>query len=234
MTIFICKFCSSERKNKLSLSKHQELCESNPNRRVTPFQDLEFQRTKLKTNQYIKANLLGLPKPELSEQTLIKMSKSSSERRHTDATKKRLSDLRKKFLTENPEKHPWKKSSKFTSHPCETLKLFLTDQNIKFESELDPRIEGRHFSIDIAFPDLKVGIEVNGRQHYDADGNLLDYYKKRHDLIEASGWRLIELYYTKCYDQKFIASMIDNLQLSDSINMYAGVSQRSSKPSLTE
>ena len=55
------------------------------------------------------------------------------------------------------------------------------------------------FSIDIAFPDIKFGIEVNGNQHYNSDGTLKPYYKERHDLIEKSGWILLELHYSSCY-----------------------------------
>lgn len=65
----------------------------------------------------------------------------------------------------------------------------------------------RAFSIDIAFPDIKIGIEVNGNQHYNNDGSLKQYYQQRHDLIVDAGWTLIELHYLSCYD----TDVIDNL-----------------------
>ena len=49
-------------------------------------------------------------------------------------------------------------------------------------------------NIDIAFPDIKLGIEINGNQHYNSDGTLKDYYQERHNLIEEAGWKLLEVH----------------------------------------
>ena len=37
----------------------------------------------------------------------------------------------------------------------------------------NPKINGHYFSLDIAFPDIKFAIEVNGNQHYKKDGKLI-------------------------------------------------------------
>ncbi len=110
-----------------------------------------------------------------------------------------MSNLQKKYLQENPENHPWKRKDKFISTPCEFLKNKFRDANIKFEKEFIPLYPDRYFSIDIAFVNKKIGIEVNGNQHYNKNGTLRSYYKKRHDLIEKAGWKLIELHYSKVY-----------------------------------
>ena len=119
----------------------------------------------------------------------------------------KISKGRKLFLSENPEKHPWKKNSKFLSKPCEALKQYLKDKNIKFVEEWNP-IEDRYYAIDIAFPDIKLGIEVNGNQHYNADGSLKEYYQNRHDQIQNAGWKLIELHYSSCYNKTIIDSLL--------------------------
>lgn len=126
----------------------------------------------------------------------------------TPDVKSKISMSRKKFLKENPDKHPWKNSNKFKSNPCEKLKEYLDGKNIKYVAEWQP-LEDRYFSIDIAFPDIKVGIEVNGNQHYTSDGSLTEYYKTRHDLIEAAGWKLIELHYSSCYNTELIDSLLN-------------------------
>ena len=46
---------------------------------------------------------------------------------------KKISDGRKKWLKDNPGKHPWRKKDKFVSAPCEYLKEKLTENNISFE-----------------------------------------------------------------------------------------------------
>lgn len=118
----------------------------------------------------------------------------------TDEEKLKISTSRKKYLIENKDKHPWSRNSKFKSVPCEKVKEYLDNNDIKFIEEYKPLFPRRHFSIDIAFPHLKVGIEINGNQHYNRDGSLKDYYQERHDLIENDGWRLYEFHYSSVYN----------------------------------
>ena len=122
--------------------------------------------------------------------------------------RKKVSEGRKKFLAENPDKHPWKSNSKFKSVPCETLKEYLRKRNISFVEEWQP-LESRGFSIDIAFPDKKIGFEINGNQHYDSTGKLKPYYQERHDLIVSSGWKLIELHYSIAYKPELLDKLFD-------------------------
>ncbi len=69
----ICKFCNKVCKNANSHRNHERLCNLNENRQSTPFQRLEFQQNKIPggggTNRFIKAKKLGLPPPEISEET---------------------------------------------------------------------------------------------------------------------------------------------------------------------
>lgn len=67
-----CQYCGKEYTNKNSLLNHERLCPNNPNRQISP---IEIYNKKKQdklipgTNQYIKAKQLGLPKPEISEET---------------------------------------------------------------------------------------------------------------------------------------------------------------------
>lgn len=122
--------------------------------------------------------------------------------------KQRISAGRKKFLNENPDQHPWKRKDKFKSKPCEALKSYLKSKGLVFVEEWQP-IKDRFYSLDIAFPDIKLGIEVNGNQHYDRNGKLKTYYQERHDLICSTGWKLIELHYVSCYNLEQIDLILD-------------------------
>jgi len=117
-----------------------------------------------------------------------------------------ISEGRKKYLKENPDKHPWKKN-RGKSVPCENVKKFLSSEGMNFVEEFSP-LEDRNFSIDIAFPDIKFGIEVNGNQHYNRDGTLKSYYQERHDLIKSAGWELLELHYSLCFNDEVLAQII--------------------------
>lgn len=130
---------------------------------------------------------------------------------------KKISESRKKYLKENPDKHPWKNKSKFKSIPCEHLKTIFVNKGIKFIEEYTP-LTDHSYSIDIAFPDIKVGIEVNGNQHYNRDKTLADYYQERHDKIESEGWILYEIHYSKVYDSLFIEELLSKINLREQIS----------------
>ena len=127
--------------------------------------------------------------------------------KHTEEAKKKISEGRKLYLAVNPDKHPWKKADKLKSVSCEKLKAFLKLKGLQFVEEFNP-IADRAFAIDIAFPDIKLGIEVNGNQHYQRDGSFHEYYQQRHDLIVAAGWTLIELHYSTCHNQEMLEKII--------------------------
>lgn len=129
--------------------------------------------------------------------------------KHTEEMKDYLSKKRIKWLKQNPEKHPWKKKDKFISVPCQNFKKYLDSINLKYISEYDTYDEThRNFSIDIAFPDIKLGIEINGNQHYNKDGTLKKYYQKRHEIIESCGWKLLEIHYLSCFKEENIKEIV--------------------------
>ena len=119
--------------------------------------------------------------------------------KHSLETKEKMSTIRKKFLQDNPDKHPWRKQNKHISEPCNKAKEFLKLLEVDFIEEFSPEIEGRFFSIDIAIPDKMIAIEINGGQHYSKDGSLKPYYQERHDLIEKAGWKVFEIHCRACF-----------------------------------
>lgn len=131
-----------------------------------------------------------------------------------EEVKKKISESRKRFLKENPDQHPWRRREKQVSVPCERVKEFLRKEKIMFVEEFQP-IEERFYSIDIAFPDIKVGIEINGNQHYNNDGTLKDYYLERHNLIVKEGWKLFEIHYSSCFDDDLISRIIQKYEQPD-------------------
>ena len=208
-----CKHCEQETNlESHAYANHVRWCDLNP-RKAEYLDRLSKAREKRNlqpaSNQYIKASQEGR-KVEISEKTREKLSKAWTGQVHTEETKKLLSEKRRKWLQDNPELHPWKRSSKFISAPCEVLKQRLRDEGIEFEEECTA-VPGRFFSIDIAITAKKIGIEVNGEQHYKRTGELKDYYQARHDLIESLGWTLIELHYTECYNEDAVGAMVKRI-----------------------
>lgn len=208
-----CKHCEQETNLNIGAhANHVRWCSLNPLRSESVL-SLKKAREKRNlqpaANQYTKAAREGR-KIEISEETREKLSKAWTGRVHTEETKKLLSEKRRKWLQDNPELHPWKRSSKFTSVPCEVLKKRLRDEGIAFKEEY-AAVPGRFFSIDIAIPEKRIGIEVNGEQHYKRSGELKDYYRSRHELIESLGWVLIELHYSECYNEDVVGAMVKRI-----------------------
>jgi len=129
----------------------------------------------------------------------------------SDESKKIMSDKRKNYLKNNPDKHPWKNKNKYYSLPCEKIKKELIDNNITFIEEYQP-LEDRFFSIDIAFPDKKIGLEINGNQHYNKDGTLKEYYQERHNLIQQNDWVIYEIHYSLAHSKEFLKTIIKELK----------------------
>lgn len=69
-----CRYCGKECKNNNSLSQHEIRCKKNPNKIPSSFIKYNEEvklgiRKKKYTNQFTKAEILGLPKPVVSEET---------------------------------------------------------------------------------------------------------------------------------------------------------------------
>jgi len=146
--------------------------------------------------------------------------------------REKLSKGRRTFLKNNPDKHPWKRPNKKMSSPCEKFKFALRIAGIDFHEEFSP-VPDRFFSIDIAFPAIRIGIEINGEQHYNRDKSLRKYYQQRHDLIEAEGWTLYELHYSVVFDDNRMKAIIDSIAKThclDSVDLsFELTSQKSHK-----
>lgn len=215
----ICKHCHKEfdiyDKPKGWMANHSRWCTENPKRidyvnnsanAINAMNQARVDNGNL--NQYVKARKLGIP-VIISSETREKLSISSKGRVKSKEEREKLSVARKKWLQENPDKHPWKRIDKFKSAPCEHLKKILTSYGITFEEEYQPLVD-RAFAIDIAIKSKMIAIEVNGNQHYSdpKTGILTNYYKDRHDLITNEGWKIYEIHYAKVYDKSFVDNLI--------------------------
>lgn len=142
---------------------------------------------------------------------------------HSDETKKKISKIRKDWLLNNPDKHVWKRNTKFKSVPCEYLKIIFKNNNINFLPEFPYNKEEfiaysnlitdyKNYSIDIAIPEKKIGLEINGNQHYNSDKTLKKYYQDRHDYFLKNGWTIYEIYYMKVYNNSFVDELINKIK----------------------
>lgn len=187
--IYKCKYCNKIFNFANILATHVRWCDLNPQR-------IECRKNEKKYRQHFCTicgkDLTGITKNNRCDKCKHKLSENA---------KINVSNGRKKWLKNNPDKHPWKKNTKFVSIPCENFKKYLDSINLKYISEYNVYNEAkRNYSIDIAFPDIKLGIEINGNQHYDRNGKLKEYYNNRHTILENLGWKILEIHYTSCFN----------------------------------
>lgn len=146
---------------------------------------------------------------------LFNLKPISKINKHSEETKKKLSIAAKKWIKEYPEKFFLYKKDKRISKPCQEFKKVLKDMEIQFVEEFPPNVPGRNFSIDIAFPDKMIALEINGTFHYEKNGNLKPYYQERHDLIESLGWKVYEIPYYLCYKPEKVKEFVSIIQDSN-------------------
>ena len=175
-----CIFCDKEHSSSTSVKNHQLRCNKNP-QRIKITKNLKGNGGK---NQYTKAKELGLPKPVLSEETIKKLRIASTGRRHTQETKDRISNNRKKYLDENPEKIPYllNHSSKVSYPEKYFIECFKDLNNIKFQYRV-----GR-YSLDFANIDKKVYFEVDGETHY-TNLYTMERDSRRTKFLSEKGWK---------------------------------------------
>lgn len=203
--MYKCEECKLDFINKGSCVRHNNRCRLKEcdinkikNEYVYEFKSTKILQTKYNISFTLLKKILGNKIRNSSEAIKLYKEKNPDKIKHSDDTKKKLSEIRKKYLKQNPDKHPWKNNEKFISKPCEKFKEILNAGGIKYLSEYTP-LENYNYSIDIAFPNIKLGIEINGNQHYNNDKTLKDYYQNRHDILVKNGWDILEIHYSCVY-----------------------------------
>jgi len=110
-------------------------------------------------------------------------------RKHSEETKKKLSEIRKKYLSENPDKVPYKLNhSSKESYP----EKYFTEVFKNEEIEVVKSFYIGLYELDFCIPDKKIDIEIDGSQHYN-DKKIVESDKRRNEFLENDGWDVIRI-----------------------------------------
>lgn len=205
-----CKFCGRETTNPGANKKHENRCNDNPN----PVIYVNYKGTNGNNkgeNQYTKAKRLGLPKPEITEETRKKLSENQKQRTLSQETKDKISKSRIKYLTENPDMVPYKLNhySKGPSYPERYWKKILDKANIKYVMQYPIHT----YQLDFALVEEKIDIEIDGDQHY-LDPRIIESDKRRNEYLESLGWKIIRVRwsdYKKLVDKQDRMDYVTNI-----------------------
>lgn len=177
-----CKYCHKTCKNAISLSAHERLCPMNKDR-------VYVNHTKGHT-PWNK----GLTK--ITSDKVRNIAKRTSEalrgkpgHKHSEATKRLLSDIRKKQIAKNGGVW-WNSRSKCKrSYAEEWIERLLKKEtsDIKFYEEYHI---GKWF-LDFAWPDRKIGLEIDGAQHEWTERKQSDAEKDSY--CQSLGWTILRL-----------------------------------------
>ena len=211
----ICKYCGKEFENKTKLGGHSTYCLNNPNREKN-LQKLNNARQHInyinKDNvkyvcQYCGKEIGNKGCLVLHERKCIKnpnniLSEKQKEKLLKPKNiKKKLSEEHKQKIREsyykwmNEHHDDFIKYSSGQSSLCENFKNKLKENNLSFIEEFTPFYPESGYRLDVAFPDDKIGIEINGTQHYNSNGELNENTLKKQKYFEDRGWKIIQVYY---------------------------------------
>lgn len=174
-----CQFCGRICSNEGNLKRHIKYCIKNPNKIVTKTSLMKEERNSRRDSNG-KLKRKGF---KLSEEHKNKIRESYH-----------------KWLEENRD--AFLKYSKGQSNVCENFKNVLRQNNIDFVEEYMPYWKERLYRLDIAFPDEKIGIEINGSQHYTSSGELTKETLEKQKFFEDRGWKIIQVYYKDAIKEK--------------------------------
>lgn len=220
--MFYCKFCQSEFKTKQELGGHTTVCSKNPNylRNLKilengrnsnfinhvdlnfkcPFCKKEFHNHGAFAYHEKTCYLNPLAEKKLKVKKEKKEFKEKKKRIVTEEHKEKLKKGLIKWREEHKEE--FLRYSRGQSTVCENFKKMLREQNIDFIEEFTPYPEERLYRLDIAFPDEKIGIEINGSQHYNKNGDLNHATLEKQKFFEEHGWKIFQIHYRKCFSIK--------------------------------
>jgi very-short-patch-repair endonuclease len=158
------------------------------------------------------------------QQTIKKIKISNTGKSVSDATREKIRKSLGKFFAAN-DRNGWTNAkNKKESEPEKRFRVILQSLGLDFEQFYKPEDSKRQFRFDFAFPKEKIAIELNGKQHYNSDGSLKEYYQNRHNYLSSLQWNISEIYYSECFDDDNIRRIlsliyIDKLKYSSDISL---------------
>ena len=176
-----CQYCGKDCKNLNSLRQHEIRCKQNPNKMDLSYLDSNRPgKGHQGSNQFIKAKKLGLPVPQVSDETKMKIGSAWRGKTHTEEQKQKISESMKIAIRKYPESYSASNVNGRVKHY--NYNGFKIDG--QWELEVAKFLDDNH--IRWIKPDKGFEYEWNGNIHlYYPDFYLPDYDR----YIEVKGYQ---------------------------------------------
>lgn len=191
-----CKICNRDFNNLGGLNQHIKKCKklsSIKDELIRLYVEESYSVQELRKKFGVQSMdiklILGDKVRSLSDANKLAHKKYPNNFKHTEESKKKIREIRIKFMKENPEQTAWR--TKNLSYP---EKLFL--EKI-YELGLDKKYSiVREYSvfpyfIDFAFVNEKVAVEIDGSQHLLPERKDRD--DKKDELLKNDGWFILRV-----------------------------------------
>ena len=191
MKEFVCKYCGKICKNQNSLTQHEIRCKENPNKIIVISNFIKYNE-KVKTgeivkeykNNYVKAEKLGLPKPQFPEEAKKKLSKAKRGTSMSMELRKRISQT---------QKENYKGKSRWYTQIQHRLS-YAEQYFMPIFPNAEQHYHVNRYFLDFAYPSHNIYIEIDGEQHK-KDPKVVEHDKIRTKILEEDGWTLYKRIY---------------------------------------
>jgi Protein of unknown function (DUF559)/NUMOD3 motif len=136
-------------------------------------------------------------------------------KKHSQETKEKISNSRKKYLNDNPEMVPYKLNhySKGPSYPEQYFRGVFEGMGIDFVEQHQIGL----YCLDFAFLDKKIDLEIDGEQHY-LDERIIKSDDRRNKFLENLDWKIIRIRWSRFKKlnnlerKEFIGKLIEDIK----------------------
>ena len=192
-----------------SLRNHERLCPENPDRQYLSHSigRAPWNKGKKKDQDSRIAAQAAHLKARYDSGDL----KSHWEGKHLlDSAKKKLSEAMKKAHREgrahNIGECRWNKEHSYPEKWW--IKVLENEFNLREDIDYQTEYHYYRFNLDIAFPEEKICIEIDGEQHYTDKAQIIRDKNKDY-LLKLDGWKELRIRWLDCYHdpKKYIAKV---------------------------
>lgn len=182
-----CEICNKQYKNSQSVSSHKHKKHKNDKEKME--HKCKYCNKQYKNPKQIGGHTARCKQNPNYDKYVEDARKNSTGKKASEETKKKISIARKKYLLANPDKVPYLiNHSSNKSMPQKMIEGALKQENIEgWISEFRNGL----YSYDIAFPDLKIDIEIDGETHQQEKVIQID--KRRDEWTISQGWKILRI-----------------------------------------